>query len=49
MSQVFFPNKSEVTPTIYAYELPNDASRKRQLKVGFPNSARTAFAIPIVL
>ena len=40
MSQEFFPKKSEATPTIYAYELPNDASRKGQLKVGDTN--RTA-------
>lgn len=39
-SSGFFPKKSEATPTIYAYELPNDASRKGQLKVGFTN--RTA-------
>lgn len=38
--QEFFPKKSEATPTIYAYELPNDASRKGQLKVGDTN--RTA-------
>jgi len=42
MSQEFFPKKSEVSPTIYAYELPNDISRKGQLKVGFTN--RTAQA-----
>tara|TARA_R110000868_G_scaffold72437_4_gene211148 strand:+ start:735 stop:3254 length:2520 start_codon:yes stop_codon:yes gene_type:complete len=35
-----FPEKSIVTPTIYAYELPNDTSRKGQLKIGFTN--RTA-------
>lgn len=35
MSKEFFPNKSEATPTIYAYELPNDSSRKGQLKAGF--------------
>ena len=28
MSKEFFPKKSKVTPTIYAYELPNDTSRK---------------------
>lgn len=39
-NQEFFPKKSEVTPTIYAYELPNDTSRKGQLKIGFTN--RTA-------
>jgi len=38
--QEFFPKKSEATPTIYAYELPNDGSRKGQLKIGFTN--RTA-------
>lgn len=38
--QEFFPKKSEATPTIYAYELPNDSSRKGQLKVGDTN--RTA-------
>lgn len=35
MSQEFFPQKTEATPTIYAYELPNDGSREGQLKVGF--------------
>lgn len=38
--QRFFPQKSEANPTIYAYELPNDISRKGQLKIGFTN--RTA-------
>lgn len=38
--QEFFPKKSGVTPTIYAYELPNDTGRKGQPKVGFTN--RTA-------
>ncbi|WP_236979660.1 GIY-YIG nuclease family protein [Membranihabitans maritimus] len=38
--QEFFPKKSEATPTIYAYELPNDTGRKGQPKVGFTN--RTA-------
>lgn len=33
----FFPQKSEANPTIYAYELPNDISRKGQLKIGFTN------------
>lgn len=42
MSQEFFPQKTEATPTIYAYSLPNDSSRKGQLKVGFTNrNART--------
>ncbi len=40
MSQNFFPKKSEVTPTIYAYKLPNDASRSGQLKIGY--TSRTA-------
>ena len=30
-----FPPKSESNPTIYAYSLPDDASRQDQLKVGF--------------
>ena len=34
MNKEFFPKKSEVTPTIYAYELPNDKSRQGQLKIG---------------
>lgn len=42
MMPEFFPLKSEATPTIYAYSLPNDSSRKGQLKVGFTNrNART--------
>jgi hypothetical protein len=40
MSKDFFPQRPEATPTIYAYELPNDSSRKGQLKVGDTN--RTA-------
>jgi len=40
MSKDFFPRRPEATPTIYAYELPNDSSRKGQLKVGDTN--RTA-------
>jgi hypothetical protein len=40
MSQEFFPKKTEAAPTIYAYQLPNDSSRKGQLKVGDTN--RTA-------
>lgn len=39
-TQEFFPTKSEATPTIYAYSLPNDISRKGQLKIGDTN--RTA-------
>lgn len=30
-----FPPKSESSPTIYAYTLPDDTSRQNQLKVGF--------------
>ena len=37
MMQKFFPKKSEVTPTIYAYSLPNDTSRIGQLKIGDTN------------
>ena len=40
MNKEFFPQRPEATPTIYAYELPNDISRKGQLKVGDTN--RTA-------
>jgi len=40
MSKEFFPQRSDATPTIYAYELPNDSSRKGQLKIGDTN--RTA-------
>jgi len=36
----FFPQRPKSTPTIYAYTLPNDSSRKGQLKVGDTN--RTA-------
>ena len=42
MNKEFFPNKSEVTPTIYAYELPNDNSRKGQLKIGQTNRSALA-------
>jgi len=38
--KVFFPQRPEATPTIYAYELINDNSRKGQLKIGDTN--RTA-------
>lgn len=42
MRSKFFPKKSDANPTIYAYSLPNDSSRKGQLKVGFTNrNART--------
>lgn len=40
MNKEFFPQRPEATPTIYAYELPNDSSRKGQLKIGDTN--RTA-------
>ncbi len=40
MSKNFFPQRPAAHPTIYAYELPNDCSRKGQLKVGDTN--RTA-------
>lgn len=42
MSREFFPKKSGATPTIYAYELPNDTSRTGQLKVGFTNRSALA-------
>ncbi len=35
MSKQFFPQRSEAKPTIYAYTLPNDTTRKGQLKIGF--------------
>ncbi len=31
----FFPLRPSVNPTIYAYELPNDTSRKGQIKIGY--------------
>ncbi|MBT7827050.1 MAG: GIY-YIG nuclease family protein, partial [Bacteroidetes bacterium] len=34
MSKDYFPQRPDASPTIYAYELPNDISRKGQLKVG---------------
>ena len=40
MSKEFFPPKTSASPTIYAYSLPNDTSRKGQLKIGDTN--RTA-------
>lgn len=40
MSKNFFPQRPKASPTLYAYELPNDSSRKGQLKVGDTN--RTA-------
>lgn len=33
----FFPKKSEVTPKVYAYQLPNDSARNGQLKIGQTN------------
>lgn len=40
MSIEFFPQRPESNPIIYAYELPNDTTRKGQLKIGDTN--RTA-------
>ena len=40
MSKEFFPQRSASNPIIYAYGLPNDTSRKGQLKIGDTN--RTA-------
>jgi hypothetical protein len=37
MSKDFFPQRSTATPTIYAYQLPNDSSRTGQLKIGDTN------------
>ena len=37
MRNIFFPKKSEITPTIYGYSLPNDTSRIGQLKIGDTN------------
>jgi len=37
MSKDFFPQRPKATPTIYAYGLPNDSSRKGQLKIGDTN------------
>ena len=37
MSNSFFPKKSEVTPKVYAYQLPNDSARNGQLKIGQTN------------
>lgn len=31
----FFPQRPNVNPTIYAYELPNDSKRKGQIKIGY--------------
>lgn len=35
MAQLFFQQRPEVTPTIYAYELPGVASHKGFLKIGY--------------
>jgi hypothetical protein len=35
MSQDFFPQKPDAKPTLYAYELPKDASKKGLIKVGY--------------
>tara|TARA_R110002033_G_scaffold169427_1_gene210166 strand:+ start:2674 stop:5178 length:2505 start_codon:yes stop_codon:yes gene_type:complete len=40
MGKEFFPQRPESKPIIYAYELPNDTTRKGQLKIGDTN--RTA-------
>lgn len=52
-----FPPRPSVNPTIYAYELPNDSTRKGQIKIGFTDrdaatrikeqigATRTAFKI----
>jgi len=40
MTNQFFPQRPKITPTIYAYQLPNDSSRNGQLKIGDTN--RTA-------
>ena len=37
MKTTFFPKKSEVTPKVYAYQLPNDSARNGQLKIGQTN------------
>jgi hypothetical protein len=42
MAHSFFPEKSNATPKIYAYELPNDTSRKGQLKIGQTNRSPLA-------
>ncbi len=35
MSKNFFPQRPKIKPTIYAYTLPNDISKKGELKIGF--------------
>ena len=40
--QEFFPKKSEATPKVYAYQLPNDSTRKGQLKIGQTNRSALA-------
>lgn len=42
MENKFFPKKPDTTPTIYAYELPNDSSKSGQLKIGFTNRSALA-------
>ena len=38
----FFPQRAKIKPTIYAYTLPNDISKKGELKIGFTTrSAKT--------
>ena len=41
MNNKFFPKNPELNPTIYAYALPNDSSRRGQLKIGY--TTRTAY------
>lgn len=41
----FFPKRQETNPTIYAYELPKEETRKGLLKIGFTNrDAKTRIA-----
>jgi hypothetical protein len=42
MKSKFFPQKTSISPIIYAYELPNDSSRKGQLKIGQTNRSALA-------
>ncbi|MFC1780321.1 GIY-YIG nuclease family protein [Patescibacteria group bacterium] len=35
MSEKYFKQRPDLTPTIYAYEIPNESSRKGLLKVGY--------------
>jgi len=42
MKNKFFPQKTSISPIIYAYGLPNDSSRKGQLKIGQTNRSALA-------